>query len=386
MGNKEELIKSLETASANEKVCLRGRLISLMKSEIKKEKDPQKIAKLRLELLEELNKHKTHLKSVSQNKIQGKITLKEKMGLKIQQLSTTMKIFMEKHDVIERAKNFVKNTASGAMFAGAITTVFTLASGGAITLPVLASLIPTTCYIGISNLVSMPFQNTSWTSFLKKYSNKEKDAKEVMNFLQNNLANNSALIDLTSKRTKTNDNQELAEINEKIIIEQDKLIAKAQNSELKEILTFEKINTLNDLKKQYQKIKKDHIKNRKQLSASEVLNLNKKMLSVDANLFKEDNFLKEVGKKSLKNLSISAATMYASRALMSVISPQYALTGLKDAITPLLFTVASNVSNMGNIKRMFRAKQKQYNNQKIILSDPEKFDELSHNKAQLQMA
>ena len=78
--------------------------------------------------------------------------------------------------------------------------------------------------------------------------------------------------------------------------------------------------------------------------------------------------------------------MYASRALMSVISPQYALTGLKDAITPLLFTVASNISNMGNIKRMFRAKQKQYNNQKIILSDPKKFDELSHNKAQLQMA
>ena len=84
-------------------------MIQLLKDEIKKEKDENLKYLYRHMMLEELKRHKEVIEKTRKDK-NTKISIPEKLGLFLKDIGTTIKIFMEEHDVVEKAKNIIKET------------------------------------------------------------------------------------------------------------------------------------------------------------------------------------------------------------------------------------------------------------------------------------
>ena len=153
--NKEELQKRIEeTEDLKERIALEGKLITLIKEEIKKEKNPSEKNILRLELNNELKKHRETIKSRRESQTE-KIPISESLALRIKEIATTMDIFKENHDVINKLKSAGVSTAISTIFAVGIGVAVTALSAGTLTLPTLASIAPVASYIVLSNLIRL---------------------------------------------------------------------------------------------------------------------------------------------------------------------------------------------------------------------------------------
>ncbi|MDD4624552.1 MAG: hypothetical protein PHX40_04195 [Bacilli bacterium] len=376
--NKLELIEKLKTSNEKESVLLRGRLISYIKNQIRHTSNRKDRLKLRVELYEELYKHKEVLNNLKQcNK---KYKLSEKVGLKIRGISNSINIFKEKYDVISKLKRSILGIATSGLVVGSLSALSTVLTGGSLSVVTLTSILPTISYIGLSNIIKTPFTDTMWTRFTKNYGNRDKNAKDFINFIDSNIVDNKLFLDLLNKKVNTKDNYELSNINEELVNEFKNIIGNANNDEIRRILTFEKINTMMDLKKNYSKIKRDYLKDRNEMTKKEYSILNKKSLNLDIELFKENNFLKDVSEQTLKNLGITTGSMYLSRMILSPVFSSLKMDSMIDVISPFVFSLINNVGNADSIREKIRIKQSVYNDQKIKLSNPELLKRLSETK------
>lgn len=376
--NKLELIEKLKTSNEKESVLLRGRLISYIKNQIRHTSNKKDRLKLRVELYEELYKHKEVLNNLKQcNK---KYKLSEKVGLKIRGISNSINIFKEKYDVISKLKRSIWGIATSGLVVGSLSALSTVLTGGVLSVATLTSILPTISYIGLSNIIKTPFTDTMWTRFTKNYGNRDKNAKDFINFIDSNIVDNKLFLDLLNKKVNTKDNYELSNINEELVNEFKNIIGNANNDEIRRILTFEKINTMMDLKKNYSKIKRDYLKDRNEMTKKEYSILNKKSLNLDIELFKENNFLKDVSEQTLKNLGITTGSMYLSRMILSPVFSSLKMDSMIDVISPFVFSLINNVGNADSIREKIRIKQSVYNDQKIKLSNPELLKRLSETK------
>lgn len=376
--NKLELIEKLKNSNEKESVLLRGRLISYIKNQIRHTSNKKDRLKLRVELYEELYKHKEVLNNLKQcNK---KYKLSEKVGLKIRGISNSINIFKEKYDVISKLKRSIWGIATSGLVVGSLSALSTVLTGGVLSVATLTSILPTISYIGLSNIIKTPFTDTMWTRFTKNYGNRDKNAKDFINFIDSNIVDNKLFLDLLNKKVNTKDNYELSNINEELVNEFKNIIGNANNDEIRRILTFEKINTMMDLKKNYSKIKRDYLKDRNEMTKKEYSILNKKSLNLDIELFKENNFLKDVSEQTLKNLGITTGSMYLSRMILSPVFSSLKMDSMIDVISPFVFSLINNVGNADSIREKIRIKQSVYNDQKIKLSNPELLKRLSETK------
>ncbi len=374
--NKKEIKEKLTICNEKESVILRGRLISYIRQEIKNTKEPKNKVLLRIELFEELNKHKEVLKNINKGETK-ELKISEKVANKIRGISNSINIFKEKYDVIEKLKKSTLGIATSSLVIGAFTAITTLLSGGALSIATLTSILPTLSYIGLSNLIKTPFTDTVWTRFTKNYANKDKTTDEIINFIDKNIRENNVLLDLLNKKSSIKDDYQLVNINEELVKEFDKIVDESENDEIRRIMTFEKINTMVDLKKNYNRIKKDYIKDRNQTSKEEYSKLNRKALALEVDIFKENSFIKDVGEQVLKNFGITTSSMYLSKMILSSFFPSLKMESMVDILSPLVFSLINNVGNIGSIKEKIRISHSAYNNQSIQFSDPELFEKLS---------
>lgn len=374
--NKKEIKEKLTICNEKESVILRGRLISYIRQEIKNTKEPKNKVLLRIELFEELNKHKEVLKNINKGETK-ELKISEKVANKIRGISNSINIFKEKYDVIEKLKKSTLGIATSSLVIGAFTAITTLLSGGALSIATLTSILPTLSYIGLSNLIKTPFTDTVWTRFTKNYANKDKTTDEIINFIDKNIRENNVLLDLLNKKSSIKDDYQLVNINEELVKEFDKIVDESENDEIRRIMTYEKINTMVDLKKNYNRIKKDYIKDRNQTSKEEYSKLNRKALALEVDIFKENSFIKDVGEQVLKNFGITTSSMYLSKMILSSFFPSLKMESMVDILSPLVFSLINNVGNIGSIKEKIRISHSAYNNQSIQFSDPELFEKLS---------
>lgn len=382
---KEELQKKLAELGDNnpeEVLELRGKLIKTLKETIASTKDYSVKTTLRLELKNELEKHKAHIKKMQATKTYN---LPKKVGLKVKEIATTIKLFTEKKDLINKAKAVVTNTVVSSVIVGGITMGLNFLTGGTISLALLASLVPTMSYIGLSNVLRQAITDTPYTSLLKLDDQKEKVFTEAQQFGNDYILNNKEFLELLLSKSKEKDNNNLIAINENLITKYKEIIKNAPNEKIKQSLTLELINAMQDLKSCLEKKKRAYIKDKEQMSALDYAKLEKRYLQLCADLYQEENFIPDATKNAFKNIKVSAATMYTARLVLSAFFPSLAFDSLKDVVTPFIITVLNNMTNMGDFKNKVKLVNTKYTDLLIKMNKPELFKELRSNK-ELAMA
>ncbi len=369
---KEELLEKLkEEIPLEEQIKYRGELISTLKKEIKNTSDQKEILSLRLLLYGELKKHKENLKEIQKSE---DIPLPKRVGLKVKEIANAIDIFKEKNDTINKLKGTAISTTISSLFAGALTVGITALGGAPITIATLASAVPIVCYCGLSGLVRMPFTETSWSKMVKNIDANPDKKKQITNFMEENVKNNKKLLELIKKKTEKPKEEELLLINEEIIKEYQQLINKAPVDELRKILTFEKINVLEEQKKIYEKIKQEYIKSKRELTVKEFAELEKKLVTTDLNITAENTFLKDVLKQGGKDFAISAGTIVAARAILGNIFPQFAISNIASLSIPVIYALLSSTANLGDIKKQIELEKDSYDKLKTNIN-PQKLKE-----------
>ena len=221
--NREEIEAKLkeENLSNEEIIQLRGKLIRILKDEIKVTKDQKILLPLKLKLYDELKKHKEALKARGQEE---SIPIPEKVGLKVQEIATTIEILKEKMDVGTKLKTTAIGTTISTLLVGAITVGVTAIGGAPITLATLAAAIPTICYCGLSGLIRMPFTETTWSKLLDSVDKKDVNQQKIIEFMDKNIKNDQELIELIKRKGEKPSEAELMEINNQLITKYQKLI------------------------------------------------------------------------------------------------------------------------------------------------------------------
>ena len=346
--NKEELEKKLkeENLSLKDAIQLRGQLITILKKELREQRDPKLQLPIKVQLHEELKKHKEVLKKRG---LEDSIPLPERVGLKVKEIANTIEIFKEKHDLIGKIKSSAISTTIGTLIAGAITVGISVIGGAPLTLATLATAIPTIAFCGISGVLRTPFTETTWTKLVKSIDSKDKNQKAILEFIDQNIKDNKPLMELLQRKSKKPNEQELISINKELIEEYTKLIGSSPVPELSKILTFEKINLLTEQKKIYEKIKNEYIKNKRQMTTKEFTDLEKELISTNLQITKENSFYKEILKESGKELALSSGILVATSAIISAAFPQLGAFNIQDLTIPMIITLVGNLANMGTL-------------------------------------
>ena len=383
--NKEELEKKLkeENLSLKDAIQLRGQLITILKKELREQRDPKLQLPIKVQLHEELKKHKEVLKKRG---LEDSIPLPERVGLKVKEIANTIEIFKEKHDLIGKIKSSAISTTIGTLIAGAITVGISVIGGAPLTLATLATAIPTIAFCGISGVLRTPFTETTWTKLVKSIDSKDKNQKAILEFIDQNIKNNKPLMELLQRKSKKPNEQELISINKELIEEYTKLIGSSPVPELSKILTFEKINLLTEQKKIYEKIKNEYIKNKRQMTTKEFTDLEKELISTNLQITKENSFYKEVLKESGKELALSSGILVATSAIISAAFPQLGAFNIQDLTVPMIITLIGNLANMGTLKNKIKLEKEQYDQAKTTLTKEQIKNMLKTNNGQLQLA
>ena len=383
--NKEELEKKLkeENLSLKDAIQLRGQLITILKKELREQRDPKLQLPIKVQLHEELKKHKEVLKKRG---LEDSIPLPERVGLKVKEIANTIEIFKEKHDLIGKIKSSAISTTIGTLIAGAITVGISVIGGAPLTLATLATAIPTIAFCGISGVLRTPFTETTWTKLVKSIDSKDKNQKAILEFIDQNIKDNKPLMELLQRKSKKPNEQELISINKELIEEYTKLIGSSPVPELSKILTFEKINLLTEQKKIYEKIKNEYIKNKRQMTTKEFTDLEKELISTNLQITKENSFYKEVLKESGKELALSSGILVATSAIISAAFPQLGAFNIQDLTIPMIITLVGNLANMGTLKNKIKLEKVQYDQAKTTLTKEQIKNMLKTNNGQLQLA
>ena len=383
--NKEELEKKLkeENLSLKDAIQLRGQLITILKKELREQRDPKLQLPIKVQLHEELKKHKEVLKKRG---LEDSIPLPERVGLKVKEIANTIEIFKEKHDLIGKIKSSAISTTIGTLIAGAITVGISVIGGAPLTLATLATAIPTIAFCGISGVLRTPFTETTWTKLVKSIDSKDKNQKAILEFIDQNIKDNKPLMELLQRKSKKPNEQELISINKELIEEYTKLIGSSPVPELSKILTFEKINLLTEQKKIYEKIKNEYIKNKRQMTTKEFTDLEKELISTNLQITKENSFYKEILKESGKELALSSGILVATSAIISAAFPQLGAFNIQDLTIPMIITLVGNLANMGTLKNKIKLEKEQYDQAKTTLTKEQIKNMLKTNNGQLQLA
>ena len=380
--NKEELIKKLndEKLSTEETIQLRGQLIKLLKKEIKEAKDNKIILPLRLQLYEELKKHKQVLKIRGQEKI----SIPKRVALKVKEIANTITLFKEKYDVVGKAKGAAIGTAVSSLLAGAVTVGIS-ALGGPVTLATLATAVPTMCYCGLSGLLRMPFTETGWSKLVKSVDSQEQNKELITAFIEQNVKNDQELNELLNKRNTKLSEKEFIDNNNKLLLKYQALISKCPQPDLQKMLTFEKINLLEEQKRVFENIKQEYIKDKRKLTVAQFADVEKALISLNMTIAKENSYIKEVAKETGKNLVISSGTMLAARGIMACLFPSYAINEIASLGMPLIFTAIGSVANMGELKNKLQLEKEAYDKLKVNINK-DKLRELASKEQNASLA
>lgn len=382
----EELNKKIKSTDINRIACklkleedknnqlfLRGRLINKLQDYLKlTEKEEKNYIKYLIE--QELIKHKEVCKNIRTSK-ENKIDLKESLGLKIKEIDCAIRIFLSKHDVLNKIKNAGIQTISGSAFSIAIQTIISILSGTGIGIPLLLSELPVCAYIGISNIIKNMVTKTSYEKYAYKQSNEylelveksrkefEEDFKLIGNLIKN-------------KQTKTSVS-DIVLINNKIIEIYDKVKDNSKIEELSKQVKLEKHNLLLENKYIMDKEIEKYINNQKVISIEEYQKLNKYNIKNNVKLFESENAIKEGAKESLKKLGLNSSVLIVARVIASAFIPGYQINDVYSILYSLGILTVNDL--IGIINYNGKLVNSKYKDKKINMNDVKKFKDLSNN-------
>ena len=268
--NRVELRKKLEElgiSNPQESLRLSGCLIKSLKQDIANSSSKAEKDLLRVELVQSLENHKKYIELARGT---GKtVELPKRVGLKVNEIATTMEIFKEKQDVIQKAKNVVTNTGVSAAIVAGISVAFATV-GGTLSIATLAGLVPTLCYIGLSNVMREGVKKSDFSKMLETVENKDEIFNAAKQFALDNIVNNKEFTELLLKKKEASELEDMIEVDRALIEQYKNIRDKAPNETIKRALTIELIELIKEFKKYLEKKKKGYIKDDIEIKPSDL--------------------------------------------------------------------------------------------------------------------
>ena len=249
----------------DDQLFLRGKLIQKLKEYLKYTKG-EETNYIKYLIEQELIKHKNLCKEIRTNK-EDKITIDKSLGLKIQEISDAIRIFLSKHDVLNKIKNVGNSVVTGGAISIAIQSILSIISGQALTIPMLISELPVCAYIGISSIIRNMVTKTSYQEYAYKHSDKyieliNKSKEEFKPYFE-------SVASLIQEKQDKKNISEIVEINNQIIAKYDQVRNNSKVEELSDALKLEKHNLLLENKKIMEDEIEKYVNNKKTISVTE---------------------------------------------------------------------------------------------------------------------
>ena len=355
----------LDKTSDNElekKINLHGRIIKLYKELEKKEKNQNEKMKYRLDRINEIKRHKDFIKDYKNNPHHN-ISLSKKIGLTVKELGDTINIFLKEKDIIKKFGNFIKETTKGAI--GSLTLVFAfdlifcpLALLNPIGIITSASMIPIFAYIGLSAIIRNLFNKTSFERF--EYQNSDEYKKQVEKFLsEHKVEMNSISKDLQIKE-KTDNIEEVIEINERLISKFDELGKQIKDSELKSTFSLQTLSFFRENKDYCEELKNRYLDEIDD-DVEKYKENNKKLMKINLEIFKRENSIKESLKYGGKNIFNSLKVMLVAKAILSYFFPEtFNLKDINALLQSFSIIVINGILDIPSYKEKLKYKQTEY--------------------------
>lgn len=347
----------------DDQLFLRGKLIQKLKEYLKYTKG-EETNYIKYLIEQELIKHKNLCKEIRTNK-EDKITIDKSLGLKIQEISDAIRIFLSKHDVLNKIKNVGNSVVTGGAISIAIQSILSIISGQALTIPMLISELPVCAYIGISSIIRNMVTKTSYQEYAYKHSDKyieliNKSKEEFKPYFE-------SVASLIQEKQDKKNISEIVEINNQIIAKYDQVRNNSKVEELSDALKLEKHNLLLENKKIMEDEIEKYVNNKKTISVTEYQTLNKYYLQNNINLFESENAIKEGAKEGIKNLGMNAAILLAARVIASAIVPGYKINDINSLLYALGIVSINDL--IGIINYNGKLTNTKYNGQKIMFNN-----------------
>ena len=369
-----ELIKKINNETDPKVILnLRGRLINALKKEQKNQKDPNIKQILDITIVNELEKHKKHIEEMRKNN--QNIPITEKLALKVKEISSTIEIFMKKNDVIGKIKNGVKSASISAIFVTAISAGITLLSGGVVNLQLLASLVPTNCYLGLSSLMAALTTDTPISKMYKELDKKPEEINTLVEFTKKYIIENKDFIQALMQDEKEENVKKLIENEKKLISMYEEIIANVPNDEMRQIMTLEKIDVMKKLEKNYCLLENNYLAERIQMTNEEYQEMNSEKRSLVLKMKAEELFIKDVGEEVIKKVGKYTTISYAVRIALSTLFPSLKFTSITDAMLPFIYSLIGTLLASGKIAKAINMKKTDYSKNIIKVTHPELFEE-----------
>lgn len=332
-----------ETDQKNQ-IHLTGKIIKLYKKQTSLAIDKKDQMSARYKVIELLEKQKELTKGYKNSNTDLK--LKDKVALTIKDIAKTIEIFLNKKDIITKAKNVLKETAIGSVeamgFIVIIGLIAPLVGGMPFSLSIIAKSLPVIGYIGLSSIIRNCLTKTEFQQY--QYYQSEEYKKYLEDFKKENQALLEELNNVLQEKQSLEKPEEQLEINNELIKITDEIISKIKDDGLRRTYEIMAFGFLRENKDICQKVIDEYL-DEKNDNKEKYKEYQKKLSKINIELFKRGNSLKDALVYAGKQAGLSLAVMIIAKSLITVMAPNsaYALRNLNSLVIPLILAITNGI-------------------------------------------
>ena len=369
-------LESIKEDDYKEIINKRGQLINLYKKAERELSSYEKKMEVKYKSIQEL---KTHKKIIKEYKTKSKdnISISEKVGLNILDISKSIEIFMKEKDVLTKVKNIGKETVIGSLSAAAIVGGIGLGlqyyMGLPLKLSTIVSALPVVAYVGLSSIIrnissKTPFeqyqyqQSEEYKSLIEGYNKEHKEELEEFGLLLKEKA------DLDSE-------EDIIEMNEKIIAKLDELAKETSIDDIKKSYELQAFGLLKENKDYCEAIKDEYL-DEKSDDKNRYEFYSKKLKKINVELYTRGNSFGEAVKMAGKSIYKNAKVLLIAKAILSAVFPNtFALNSVSSVLEPLAFAVINGIINIPTYCNKLKYKETDYEG-RVKFKNKERIEEI----------
>lgn len=369
-------VEQIDPNDYKQQMHLRGRLINLLKQAEKHSKDSKMKMKFRYEGLQEIKKQKEVIQKRKHCK-DTKISISENVALSVKDIAKSIEIFLKEKDVLYKAGNVIKGTATSvgsvSLILAGISFAIQKFTGLPISLFSLSSIMPLVAYSGLSGIIAILSSKTPFEQYIYHQSDEYKEL--VNSFMEEHNEQIQEIAKLVQEKESAKYNEDKIAINEQLIEKLDELIASTNIQGIMDTFGLQALGYFRENKEFCEKIRDeylDEINNDRE----KYKEYNSKLMHINLEIFKRENSIKDAIKSSGKGVINSMKVVLIAKLIMSQVAPAvFPLNGLDSFKLPFAFAVINGLIDIPTYKNKLKFKETEYQG-KITAENKERIEEI----------
>ena len=359
-----------------EKIHLNGKIARAYKKASNDAPNHPDRLKMRHEHLECLKMQKELLHSYRTNPGQ-KISIPEKLALRIKEISKTTEIFLKEKDVFTKFKNTIKQTVLGAGAAVALVAGIGFGIQALTGLPVgmssLASVMPIVAYVGLTSIIRNFSSKTEFQQYEYQQSDEYKELVEEFN--KEHEDEIKAIAKIIKEKQEFTEPDDIININESLIKHVDALAKSCDIDGVRQAFELQAYGYYRESQACCEQIKDDYL-DEVYDDKERYKENNKRLAKINYQIFKRGNSIKESVVHAGKSVAKGTAVMVAAKAILALIAPStFAIKGLQSFIEPFIFLLISGIIDIPTYTGKLKYRETEYEG-KVKVNELERIQKL----------